>query len=263
MTNSLNDPHAYRFSTHGYNEWRNLAVAVALCSPGDTIVEIGAHIGTETVGFSDILGAEGKVYAFEPLPSNLNSLKETFDNSQYNNVMISPLALGEKSGKVKFVVPLNESTGLAHIMADGEQPFQTIETDCITLDSITDSIKDAKVIFIDAEGSDLNILLGGKNYINKYMPSIVLECYPAFLARAGFTVHDLYTTIRSLNYHVFEISSLGLARIKSTHDYTKVKNWFCVHSSKISDTKAVNKYLIMCGILPCIPGINPMSKRVQ
>jgi hypothetical protein len=58
----------YRFGVNGYFEWRILAIARALCSRGDTILEIGANIGTETVGYADIVGPEGKVYTFSRYP---------------------------------------------------------------------------------------------------------------------------------------------------------------------------------------------------
>jgi hypothetical protein len=53
------DKHAYAFGVHGYNDWRLWAIALATCARGDTIVEIGANVGTETVGFSDIVGPAG------------------------------------------------------------------------------------------------------------------------------------------------------------------------------------------------------------
>ena len=263
LSHSISDSQAYRFSIHGYHEWRNLAIAIALCRQGDTIVEIGAHIGTETIGFSDIVGSSGKVHAFEPLPANLESLKNTVNNSQYRNTIISPIAVGDKLGKVRFVTPLpKESSGLSHIVGKDEKPIaNTIEVDCVTVDSLANSIGQSKVIFIDAEGSDLSILQGGKNYISNYKPAIVLECYPSWLERAGFNVSDLFSTIRNMGYRVFEISRFGLKPIRSVDNYNKVSNWLCIHSSKLEDARIVDRNIKLCGIMPCIPGINPISRK--
>src|ERR1700737_4902683 len=65
------DVAARSFAIHGYFDWRLLAAARYFCKPGDTIVEVGANVGTETIGFADIVGVGGHVYAFEPLPSNI------------------------------------------------------------------------------------------------------------------------------------------------------------------------------------------------
>src|SRR5690606_10295851 len=75
--------HGYKFAVHGYLYWRAWAIALAICEPGDTIIEIGANIGTETVGFADIVGGEGRVFAFEPFPDNVQSLKHLAELHQY------------------------------------------------------------------------------------------------------------------------------------------------------------------------------------
>src|ERR1700761_8872275 len=36
---STADPHAYSLSVNGYYDWRNLAMAAAVCREGDTIIE--------------------------------------------------------------------------------------------------------------------------------------------------------------------------------------------------------------------------------
>ena len=39
---------------------------------GDVILEVGANVGTETVSYADIVGPDGIVHAFEPVPSNVS-----------------------------------------------------------------------------------------------------------------------------------------------------------------------------------------------
>lgn len=107
--NTTSDYHAYPFSVHGYSDWRNWAIALALCSPGDTIVEVGANVGTETIGFADIVGSLGKVYAFEPLPSNLIALEDIMRLNQLQNVTILPsLWSRRRMQECSFCNPANE-----------------------------------------------------------------------------------------------------------------------------------------------------------
>ena len=105
FASSTADLHGFRFAVYGFNFWRAWAVTLAVCSRGDTIIEIGANIGTETVGFVDIVGNAGKVYAFEPLPSNYQALKNLVDLNQYPNLEIFPFAVGDRDENLYFKKP--------------------------------------------------------------------------------------------------------------------------------------------------------------
>lgn len=93
LEGTTKDVHFYPFCIHGYYDWRNSAVALALASKGDTIIEIGANIGTETITFADIVGARGVVHAFEPLPSNSERLRRAVELSRYKNIVVHECAL--------------------------------------------------------------------------------------------------------------------------------------------------------------------------
>jgi len=262
FSSRTSDYHAYPFSVHGYFEWRNWAIAMAFCSPGDTILEIGANIGTETVGFSDIVGDLGKVYAFEPLPSNLELLKETVRLNQYQNVIVLPVAVGEECKRVRFVVPPAKSaSGMGYILGIEKQTnSNSIETDCVTLDSYSDRIGPVKLIFIDAEGAEVLILSGAREFIQTHKPTIVLEAHPKFLARAGFTPKDLYAEIKELEYKPFKISRLGLTRVE-LGSFDNYHNWLCIPCSKLETANIAKKYIRRCGLFPCMPGWNPLTQR--
>lgn len=86
-----------------------LPSASAVCSEGDTIVEIGAHVGTETVAFNAIVGHSGRVYAIEPLYSN--ALEQRLRRNAIRNVTVLPYAIDETRGLRSFALPPPENTG--------------------------------------------------------------------------------------------------------------------------------------------------------
>lgn len=51
-----------------YGAWDvdELAAARRILRPGDTVLDVGAHIGGLAVPFAQLVGPEGRVYAFEP-----------------------------------------------------------------------------------------------------------------------------------------------------------------------------------------------------
>lgn len=163
------DFHAHRFAAHGYSEWRLWAVATALCSPGDVIVEIGANVGTETVGYSDIVGSSGRVVAFEPMPANLLALERLARLAQSQNIELIPFALSDHTGLARFAVPPpEESAGTGHILGPKERETEVeyygrnvaatvITVECRTLDAFLDNLDRVALIVCDAEGSELAI----------------------------------------------------------------------------------------------------------
>ena len=52
-------------------ERANMERFAELISPGDTVIDVGAHIGYVSMYFAHLVGKSGQVYAFEPGENNL------------------------------------------------------------------------------------------------------------------------------------------------------------------------------------------------
>jgi len=258
--NRTSDFHGYVFCIHGYFDWRNWAVALALCSPGDTIIEIGANVGTETVGFSDIVGPFGKVYAFEPLTSNLINLNDTIKLNQFKNVIVFPFAVSNEVKNAHFVTPINKHmSGVGHILGNGEKVLsELVEVRCISLDSIEEKIGPAKMIYMDIEGAEINALRGARRYITKHRPYIVLEASPKLLSKQGSSINDLFSELDCLGYTIYDIARFKL--VVSKRKIFKAKNIFCVPTNSLCNINSINNVILLAGFLPCIPRINPITR---
>lgn len=249
---------SYSFCVHGYYDWRLWAIALALCKPGDSIIEVGANVGTETIGFSDIVGEEGKVYAFEPSPKNLEALNQTLTTGGIQNVVVLPIALGDRCQKMGFSTPSDENSGVGYLLPRGEERKEFLEVECRTLDYLSDHIAPAKILFMDVEGAEALVILGAKNYISNHQPALVLEVRKSHQKRFGYNPQVLYNEIGKLGYEIFQIARLSLVRPSLSADHTT--NWLCLPSSQVRQLGKVKRYIRFCGLLPCIAGINPMSK---
>lgn len=116
------DFHGYPFSVHGYYEWRNWAIALAVCSPRDRIIEIGANIDTEMVGFADIVGRKGCVYAFEPFPDNVRAIQTNVTLDGLNHVTVFAVAVGAADGQIQFVAPPDKhASGVGFVTHTGTE----------------------------------------------------------------------------------------------------------------------------------------------
>jgi FkbM family methyltransferase len=64
---------------HGHWEDHVRDVMMQILKPGSTFVDVGGNVGLHTIFAASIVGATGKVFAFEPLPHMFKTLKLNID----------------------------------------------------------------------------------------------------------------------------------------------------------------------------------------
>jgi FkbM family methyltransferase len=260
LEGSTADFHFYPFSVQGYYDWRNVAIAAALVSEGDAIIEIGANVGTETVCFANLTGPGGHVHAVEPLPSNVASLFRANELSEHNNISVHNLALSSRSGHADFAVPPRHASGTGHIVGAAESPpSERIRVPCATLDSLMPQFGRASVIFMDVEGGEVNILRGGVDYLRAFRPHLVLEAAPKLLRRAGYELKDLLQTLEDFEYVVYEITRFGI-KPAAPDEQCRTRNWLCLGKDQQALANKVRLSILRSALLPCLPGLNPLAR---
>jgi len=272
FTGTTADYNAHQLAVYGRNVWRNWVVAMALSAPADTIVEVGANVGTETVGFSDLVGAAGRVFAFEPMPDNVAALAGTIPLMTYPNVEVLPFAVGEARTVLSFASPppSARSQGTGHILGPGERhggrvtyheqevDWPVIEVPCVTLDSQAERLGAAQLVFIDAEGAEVGIVRGGADYIRAHEPGLVVEVAPDHLTRAGTSVEELHETLSELGYETFAFRTLGFELLDAPDSSIAPCDWLCLPRSRVQAVRSVARLLRRCALTPCIPRVNPL-----
>jgi FkbM family methyltransferase len=144
---------------------------------GDIVVDVGAHIGRYTIISSKRVGANGKVVAIEPEPSNFEILNRNIKLNGLTNVIPLNYAVNSKQTKLKLYLPVEESgfTIYNTIMVNrtaSEGKF--IEVDANTLDNLLlqpqqNGISHADInwIKIDVEGAEFEVLKGATSILSK------------------------------------------------------------------------------------------------
>ena len=72
---------------------------------GDTVVDVGAHIGHYTIIASKRVGPNGKVIAIEADPRNWDMLNRNIKLNQLTNVISLNYAVYSKETKIKLYLP--------------------------------------------------------------------------------------------------------------------------------------------------------------
>jgi FkbM family methyltransferase len=143
--------------------------------PGDSFWDIGAHIGLMTAIAAKCVGPEGRVRAFEPMPSNRARLLRTLELNGLGQVAVSPAAVADRSGVATLHQHAETSMwSLARGTAEGG-----ITVDCVTLDELFLELR-AEIpvlVKIDAEGAELEILRGGQKLITQTDAAFIVELH--------------------------------------------------------------------------------------
>ena len=141
-------------------------------SPGDIVVEVGANIGSLTVPLARKVGNTGGVYAFEPQRLAFQTLCANVALNSLINVWGYNVACGETAGSVR--VPLiNPSVehNFGDVSVANQQQGEF--TARIPLDEF--GIARCRLLKVDVEGMELQVLRGARKLIAVNQPAIYVE----------------------------------------------------------------------------------------
>ena len=146
-----------------------------LVSPGDWVMDVGANVGHYTKRFSELVGAKGRVIAFEPIPTTFSLLSSNAQHFAHPNVSLINAAVSDHFAEVGMSIP-QFSSGLnnyyeAHLTLASESTLSVLT---LSLDSLSIS-HPISLIKIDAEDHEASVLAGMKNLIEKYHPILIVE----------------------------------------------------------------------------------------
>jgi len=170
--------------------FREEPIISKFCKPGMIAFDVGANIGEWTLTIANGVGAQGRVYSFEPTPFLFDALNKTVVANQFNQVIVSPYALSDKSKIMDFYIQYDESELLdarlsrlgspadfKEWVTDGKKA-KKIQVKTITLDefAVKEKLERLDFIKIDAEGYESAIVEGGLTVLKKFRPNLILEC---------------------------------------------------------------------------------------
>jgi len=136
--------------------------------PGTVAIDLGAHIGIHTILMSKMVGAKGKVIAFEPQNKIFRELRRNLSlNRLDDRVIFLKNAVGHENQWVEMSVrdPTNE--GGTPIGKGGDKAWM------VTLDEL--NLNNVSFIKMDVESSELNVLRGATKTLSRNKPVIVFE----------------------------------------------------------------------------------------
>lgn len=209
--------HSYRhkgYWFHGqHREQATMRFFKHVLSAGETVIEVGGHIGYLTMWFAELVGPTGQVKVFEPGENNLRYLRENIRDMP--NVELLEFAVADADGTARFfeegLTGQNNSLlgdyqrfGSNRRFAYSRQEYRERSVRTIRLDTFLSKLSwQTSLVKIDIEGAEFLALAGATKLLAEQRPVLMVE----ITERAG-EVTDL---LRGHGYELFTPEGTRLA----------------------------------------------------
>ena len=176
-------------------------------TPGlsNIIFDIGAGIGTDSLIFSELVGIEGKVYAFEAHPTSFRRLQKTCYWNQLRNVVQVPYALWSEKATL-WISDLEQDVANS-VQLTGDQTA-LMKVEAVDLDTFVEENDIERIDFLkmNIEGAERMAIRGMKRAI-KRTKNVAIACHD-FLDQNGSTKFSTRTEVidflRDANFEILQ-----------------------------------------------------------
>ncbi len=166
----------------------------------DACVDVGCHKG-ELMDWMLQLSPEGKHTGFEPIPSLFKNLQSKYGSK----VKLYNCALGKEQGEANFQVVKDAPaySGLKKRKYLVENPkIEEVHVKVETLDNLFAAQQSLKLLKVDVEGGEFDVLSGGK--------ALILRCRPYVLFEFGLGSAEFYGSGPELMFDLLQEVKLNV-----------------------------------------------------
>jgi len=207
---------------YGYYEEDVCLYMLHLLHDGATFIDIGAHFGFFTLFGAYLVGTEGKVLAFEPIPRTYQQLTKNIGRS--SNVEACNYAAFSENTERKFydyglqLSAYNSAFGMRR--RTGFFDYEEVIVRARKVDDVIQekSYEHVHLIKVDAESSEIQVLKGMKETLNAYRPNIILEVGD-FAINGVPRSEEIIKWLEEKGYTAYEVCNGALIRHKRKTHY--------------------------------------------
>ena len=192
-----------------YGTWEPEVVGVITQNvrPGMVALDIGAHSGYYTLMLSKLVGAKGRVIAFEPLPPNFRILQENVELNRATNVQRQQQAVGERSGEGILIVPDPMDSLVAGPMIAAD-PRGIMRVPTVSLDDfLFEHGTSVDFVKMDVEGAEGDILRGARRTLETFHPCMMVELHD--MEKQEGRHHPVADLMEEFGYEIRWLSEVG------------------------------------------------------
>jgi FkbM family methyltransferase len=151
--------------------------AIEQARPGTVAIDVGANVGMFTVPLALAVGRSGRVLTIEPSPENVKRLERNLDLNLLENVVLEPIAVGDRAGKVVLQLANDPGFHSTSEIAESRSVDESLTVNAETLDQVWLRAHAPNVSFIkiDTEGSEDAVLRGAEQILRACQPALLVE----------------------------------------------------------------------------------------
>ncbi len=204
------DPIRDAYRAGDYPASSETLMALSMLEPGMVAVDLGAHIGTFTLGAAS-LGC--RVIAVEASTLNYNSLIRSMSLNRFHQVTVVKAAVSDQPGTVRFL----DHGPYGHMDA-AEDDEKTISVRARTASEILDAcgVERVDLIKIDVEGAEIRAMNGMQPLLcSDSAPPVLLESNGHTLGFGGHSTRELRAAFEDFGYRLYLPQASKLIPVKS------------------------------------------------
>jgi FkbM family methyltransferase len=161
--------------------------------PGMTVYDGGANVGFISILAARLVGPGGRVFCFEPLPSNSDRIEHNACLNGFDQITVRREALGGSESQGRFLVGPEVTRG--HLESESSRSAANADTIAVHVRRLDCLIADERLpqpdfIKLDVEGAEADVLEGGKTVLRQARPILLIELHGTN-ARVARTLEEL------------------------------------------------------------------------
>lgn len=168
------------------------SLVLQLVQPGMVAYDVGANIGYFSILMARQVGLQGRVYAFEALPENLQRLRSNLElNRLEERVLVVAGAVTQKAGPARFLVHASGGMGKVDGSTGRPERYQkTIVVEGLSLDEFVYERGNPppQLVKMDIEGGEVLALPGMIRLLEEARPLLLLELHGPQAARVAWKI---------------------------------------------------------------------------
>lgn len=197
---------------------------------GDIALDIGSNLGLVSLRMAARVGPAGQVHAFDPQPRMQAYFRRTLDLNPDLPITLHPIGLGPESTTLELAIPPNNAGSASLSTRFENRPgTETVQVPVEPLDSYaqTAGITQVKMIKMDVEGFEAQVLQGARAFLGQTRPAVILleENNPdpnTGLSPALEILQALDYSLFTLPRALWSVRLAPLAERAPAHDYVAV-----------------------------------------